>query len=321
MVIWIHVGRDCIHGVIETVLGPIPAQRLGITSMHEHVLCDARALADDDDYALDDAELAAAELARALDAGQGAIVDPTAWGFGGPSPDLPALSKASGLHIVAGVGLYLPRTRPDWVSGLSVGALAELLTSALRERLPGCEHRAGIVGVVAPGHPLAADDERILEVAGGVAADTGSALILRVDPRFADGPALVARLAGAGLAAERIVLSNIDGYATEPGTLDELAATGATMKWCFGYEIPPRPPLRSATDAQRADAVCRLWERGATRQVLACGVWTRSALHAHGGFGYDHLLRSAVPQLRRRGLDAAALDQMLVAEPVRLLDR
>jgi phosphotriesterase-related protein len=307
--------------VIETVLGPIPAGQLGVTSMHEHVLSDARGLAPDDDYALDDVELAAAELGRAADAGQRAIVDPTAWGFGGPSPELPALSRASGLHIVAGVGLYLGRTRPAWVAGLSVPALAEVLGAALRDGLPGCEHRAGIVGVIAPDHPLAAEDERILDAAGGVAADTGSALILRVDPRFADGPALVARLVGAGLAAERIVLSNIDGYATEPGTLDQLAATGATLKWCFGYEIPPRPPLRSATDAQRADAVTGLWDRGAIRQVLACGVWTRSALHAHGGFGYDHLLLAAIPQLRDRGLDDAALEHLLVAEPARLLDR
>jgi phosphotriesterase-related protein len=307
--------------VIETVLGPIPAGQLGVTSMHEHLLSDARGVAPDDDYALDDVELAAAELGRAADAGQRAIVDPTAWGFGGPSPELPALSRASGLHIVAGVGLYLGRTRPAWVAGLSVPALAEVLGAALRDGLPGCEHRAGIVGVIAPDHPLAAEDERILDAAGGVAADTGSALILRVDPRFADGPALVARLVGAGLAAERIVLSNIDGYAAEPGTLDQLAATGATLKWCFGYEIPPRPPLRGATNAQRADAVTGLWARGATRQVLACGVWTRSALHAHGGFGYDHLLVDTVPRLRRCGLGAAALDHMLVAEPARLLDR
>jgi phosphotriesterase-related protein len=307
--------------VIETVLGPIPAGQLGVTSMHEHLLSDARGLAPDDDYALDDAELAAAELGRATDLGQGAIVDPTAWGFGGPSPELPALSRACGLHIIAGVGLYLGRTRPGWVAGLSADALAEVLGAALHDQLPNCEHRAGIVGVIAPDHPLTAEDERILDAAGGVAADTGSALILRVDPRFADGPALVARLTGAGLAAERIVLSNIDGYATEPETLDQLAATGATLKWCFGYESAPRPALRGATDAQRADAVVGLWDRGATRQVLACGVWTRSALHAHGGFGYDHLLRTAVPRLRRRGLDVATLDHMLVAEPARLLDR
>jgi phosphotriesterase-related protein len=55
--------------------------------------------------------------------------------------------------------------------------------------------------------------------------------------------------------------------------------------------------------------------------VRACGIWTKAALHAHGGWGYDHLPRTVVPALRDRGLDDAALTRLLVTEPRRLLDR
>jgi phosphotriesterase-related protein len=307
--------------MIETVLGPIPAGTLGVTSMHEHVISDARALASDEDYALRDVALAAEELRLAVTAGQRTVVDPTGWGFGGPASALPRIARASQMQIVAGVGVYLGRTRPSWIAGLNEDALADTLRSGLTDRLPGCEHRAGIVGVIAPDHPATAEDERLLAGAARAAADTGSALILRIDPRFGDAPALVARLTAAGLPADRVVLSNIDGHATEPGRLAELAATGATLKWCFGYELPPRAPLRSATDAQRADAVMALHATGGVRQVLACGLWTRSALHAHGGFGYDHLMVRVVPGLRARGLDDTAVKAMLVSEPARLLDR
>jgi len=46
--------------------------------------------------------------------------------------------------------------------------------------------------------------------------------------------------------------------------------------------------------------------------------WTRSALHAHGGFGYDHLMRSVAPALRERDVDPRPL---LIDEPRRLLAR
>jgi phosphotriesterase-related protein len=93
------------------------------------------------------------------------------------------------------------------------------------------------------------------------------------------------------------------------------------LKWCFGYELAPRAPLRSATDAERATAVLTLAAQGITRQVLACGVWTRSALEAHGGFGYGHLMTRVLPRLREAGLAEPALRRMLVDEPARLLDR
>jgi phosphotriesterase-related protein len=116
------------------------------------------------------------------------------------------------------------------------------------------------------------------------------------------------------------VLSNVDGYVARPEHLRELAATGAVLKWSFGYEAPPRVGLTSATDAQRIAAAVELAAAGA-RQVLACGVWTKHALRAFGGPGYDHLALRVVPALRESGLAEPALRAMLVDEPRRLLDR
>ncbi|WP_320668958.1 phosphotriesterase family protein [Patulibacter defluvii] len=334
--------------MIETVLGPIAPEDLGPTSMHEHLLCDVRALAAPatepapsdprvrqenlgflrfnalalaDNLVLDDPDLAARELARVAPLGQRTVVDPTVWGFGGPAAALPAVSRASGVQIVAGVGAYLGVTRPDWLRALDVDALTERFVGALRDRLPGCEHRAGVVGMIGTSHPPTAEDEVVLRAAATATTTTGSALIARTDPRFRAGPELVARLEREGVAPERVVLSNIDGYAPDLAPLRELAATGATLKWCFGYEAPPRVGLTSATDAQRIDALVALLEEGHERQVLACGVWTKHALRAYGGPGYDHLALRIVPALRERGLDDDAVADLLVGQPRRLLDR
>lgn len=313
--------------MIETVLGPLPAARLGPTSMHEHLLADASALgippdpaAPAGDVVLDDPELAAAELARAAAVGLGAVVDPTAWGFGGPDPRLAEISRRTGVAVVAGVGAYLPRTRPDWLRALDEEGLTERFRAALTDGLPGCGFRAGVVGMLAPGLPLEDEDRRLLRAGARAAAASGVAAIVRLDPRRHDGPELLETMASAGLAADRVVLSNVDGYARDLEPLRELAGAGATLKWSFGYEVPPRPGLASATDAARADALCALLAEGHERQVLAGAVWTKAGLHAHGGHGYEHLGARVLGALRERGLGEAEIESLLVEQPRRLLD-
>jgi len=326
---------------VETVLGPVPASELGRTSMHEHVLFDASALRPDgprgpavshatadalradvmasaDNLRVDDAELAAAELGSS---GLGTVVDLTVWGFGGPAPNLPVVSRAAGVHIVAGVGAYLARTHPAWLARLDVDELTATFVAALTDRLPGCSHRAGIVGVVAAGEPAAPSEDRALRAAGAAAAATGAAVVVRVDPRVRHGVALLEALAAEGASPDRVVLSNVDGLVGDMAHLQELSSTGATLKWCFGYEAPPRAGMAAATDAARADAIAALLAAGVDRQVLACGIWTKTALRAFGGHGYGHLLARAVPLLRERGLGDEQIDRLLVDEPRRLLGR
>jgi phosphotriesterase-related protein len=157
-------------------------------------------------------------------------------------------------------------------------------------------------------------EERVLHATAAAALATGACVIVRVDGRAGGAAPGLDLLLADGVPGERIVLSNIDGLHADRGRLRELLATGATLKWCFGYEAPPRAGLWSATDAQRLDALCDLHAEGS--HVLACGIWTRAALHAHGGFGYDHLVRTVVPALRERGVDPRP---MLVDTPARLL--
>ena len=175
--------------------------------------------------------------------------------------------------------------------------------------------------MMSPGFPLDDGERQLLRAGARAAAETGSAAIIRLDPRRRDGLEILEVTTVAGLAPERVVFSNVDGYARDLEPLRELAEAGATLKWCFGYEAPPRPGLATATDAERADALVALLAEGHAHQVIACGIWTPAALHAHGGWGYEHLPVTVVPMLRDRGLTAADLDELLLTEPRRLLDR
>src|SRR5579872_6538129 len=114
--------------------------------MHEHLLCDARLLrapprepppasarvsienlgfvrwnllALEDNLVLDDPALASEELRAAGALGQRAVVDLTCWGLGPCPGRLPEIARASGLHIVAGCGVYLDRPHPRSIAAAS----------------------------------------------------------------------------------------------------------------------------------------------------------------------------------------------------------
>jgi phosphotriesterase-related protein len=335
--------------VIHTVLGPIEAGELGVTSMHEHLLADARVLrapareplpasdrvtienlgflrwnllALEDNLVLDDARLAGEELERAAALGQRAIVDLTVWGLGARPRDLPAIARAAGIHVIAGCGAYLDRPHPPEVEGRSADELAERFAAALEHEIePGSRVRAGLLGLIGTSEPVTESERRVLGAAGAAAGRTGAAVTVRLDPSARRGEWVLAQLADAGCPPAQVIFGNVDEFA-DRGYLGALARAGATLEWCFGNEAYYRDGYKDPTDAERLDAICALLDDGfGDRCVLGCSVWTKTQLRAYGGMGYDHLLRRIVPTLRARGVPDGVLDAMLVDNPRRLLDR
>jgi phosphotriesterase-related protein len=335
--------------VIQTVLGPIEAGELGVTSMHEHLLADARVLhanareplpesdrvtienlgflrwnllALEDNLVLDDAGLAGEELARAAALGQRAVVDLTVWGLGARPRDLPAIARASGMHVIAGCGAYLDRPHPPEVAGMPEDELAERFVAALDDEIEaGSGVRAGLLGLIGTSEPVTDSEQRVLRAAGAAAGRTGAAVTVRLDPSARRGEWVLEQLAAAGCPPAQVIFGNVDEFADRE-YLGALARAGATLEWCFGNEAYYRDGYKDATDAERLDAICAALDDGfADRCVLGCSVWTKTQLRAYGGMGYDHVLRRIVPVLRSRGVPDGVLDVMLVSNPRRLLDR
>lgn len=339
--------------MIETVLGPVPASAWGATSMHDHSISDCRmlyraadcappdelvtaasvdflrdhALASRDNLILDDVDTAVAELGRGREAGLRGYVDLTSWGGGEQYRWLPEISRRSGLHIVAGYGVYLDRPHPDWVRACDDEALAARIRDAVTRHLPGVDYRAGIIGIIGTGAPVTASEARVVAAAGRAAGETGSAVVVRVDPAAADGLAMLERLGQAGCTAAQVIFPNTDelfgeGTPADISRLQSWAEAGATLEFCFGNEFRMRPGFPQHTDAQRLQVLMALIERGCIqRLVLGHSVFMKIQLQRHGGYGYSHLLQTIVPTLRARGVADTELQQMLVGNPCRLLDR
>ena len=56
--------------------------------------------------------------------------------------------------------------------------------------------------------------------------------------------------------------------------------------------------------------------------MLGCDVWVKAVATSYGGTGAEHLFERIRPLLTSRyGIDPATVDQMLIHNPRRLLDR
>jgi phosphotriesterase-related protein len=334
--------------VIETVLGPVEAADLGLTSMHEHVLADSsrlwrpgrppapagdrvtmellgylrwNQLALADNLRLDDPELAVAELAAARELGRRAVVDATSWGLGPDHAGLPEISRRSGVAIVCAYGTYLPRTLPPAVAALTEAELEADFVRALTERVPGTDFRAGLLGIMGTTGTVTDEEKLRLRAGARAATRTGAALTVRLDQHERAGLDVIALCAAEGLAADHIVLTNADEYLDAP-YWDELSAAGAVLEMCFGTEASQAGRVENPSDDQRLDFFGRFVAgHPEARLVLGGSTWTKAQLRHYGGYGYGHLLARIVPELRDAGLDPDRLLRMQLDEPRRLLDR
>lgn len=334
--------------MIETVLGPIPADRLGATSMHDHVLADAsslqhpgsspapdldrvdaqslgylrwNALASADNLRLDDEDTAVAELVAAGRTGMRAIVDCSSWGLGPRHAAYPRVSRDSGVTIVSAYGAYIPRTVPGWIAQMTEIELEEHLVEALTVAIPGTSFRAGMLGIMGTTGEFAPREREQLRAAARAAARTGASISVRLDPDARNGLEVLDLIAREGLAVDRVVLTNADEY-PDAAYWADLAAAGAVLEMCFGTEQVHDGRMDNPSDRERLAFFAAAVERHPQSPlVLGESVWTKMQLRAFGGYGYGYLLERIVPALLARGVDVRRLERMLVDEPRRLLDR
>lgn len=334
---------------IHTVLGPIEPAELGLTSMHEHLIVDASvwyeppteeplhdAVALDtrgylqwnplglrDNLVIDDDEAVGRELRRVHGLGGSGIVDLTVVGLGRQVDRLPAISRASGLHVMIGCGFYVHESHPEWLEAMPVDDVTAGLIGELTDGLDGTGILPAMLGEIGTSAPVTDRERKVLVAAGQAGAATGASINLHLDRRGAHALDVIELLVAQGMTPDRIVCSHLDER------LDweyhrAIAESGAILEYdTFGQEFYFGPLDKNPSDVERLLMLERLLSDGWKDQiVLGCDVWIKATLATYGGMGYEHLLARIAPALRAAlGLDEATVRAMLVDTPRRLLDR
>ncbi|MCC2032486.1 hypothetical protein [Microbacterium allomyrinae] len=334
--------------MIETVLGPVAPEELGVVSTNEHVLTDSRHLLRPtregaalegpirpeilgdlrwswmslaDNLTLDSEPDAVAELSGAAQAGLGTIVEATSWGMGPSHARLADISRASGVRIVAAYGTYIDKTLPAPWRDLAEADVERAFTRALTEEVPGTGFRAGLLGLMGTSAEITPAERRALRAAARAAAEAGAAVSIRLDGAARRGPEVAEILTGQGLPASRILFCNMDKVLDDDYVRD-VSDTGAVVEFAFGSEHHFADRARDATDTERLDFLTRLLDdRPNAAVTLSCSVWTKGQLSRHGGMGYGHVVKRVAPALHRLGVSDERLHTMLVRTPAELLDR
>jgi phosphotriesterase-related protein len=333
---------------IQTVLGPISPDALGVTLMHEHLLCDitppalrgkpefAESITLANRYDVDygrrpnatksrmlDRELAVSEVAAFRRDGGEAIVELS---IGGLSPDpegLAEISRRTGVQVVMGCGHYLEPFQDPRNAARTVDDFCAEMIQALHEGAFGTGIRAGLIGEIGCSEAWTDTEKRVM--AGAVLAQRETGAALTIHPgAVPDAPfEIVTFLRAHGADLSRTIMDHVDRTLFDDERLFRLADTGCVLEFdLFGVEHAywAFAPIHMPNDRTRLDMIRRLIARGHLDQIaISQDICRLTRLHAYGGHGYGHIPRNVVPLMREIGFTEADVRRILVETPRRLL--
>lgn len=288
--------------VVETVLGPIPSGELGVTDAHDHLFLRSPALPGQE---FDDVDRAIEEVTGARRGGLQALVEVTPIGLGRRPAGMRAVSKATGVHILAATGYHRDAHYPPnhWVREASVELLAQRIVSDLKQGMhpddwlteaPLDAARASVIKAGASYQHISPLEERRLIAAAIGHRETGAAILVHTEIGTC-GHQIVDLLVREGVNPERVILAHLDRN-PDLELHVELAARGVTLE----YDTPGR--IKYRPDSQLLDLIDGMVEAGhADRVLLGLDLGQRDYFRAYGGGpGLSYLMETFVPRLRKR---------------------
>ena len=276
-----------------------------------------------DNLVLDDVRAQIDELLRYKAAGGGTVVELTPMGVGRNIDGLAAISAATGLHVVAGTGVYLDQFQTNEMRSMTAEQIGEILTREITTGIGDGTIRAGILGEMGCSWPLAPTEDKALR--GAVLAHQATGAAISIHPgRHPDAPKLLLKLLeSAGARLDKVVMCHLDRTLPHHEGLVELARSGCFMEFdLFGQEssYTRYGPVELPNDATRIERIVRLIDDGFADQILlSLDIAVKHLLTAYGGHGYAHILERVVPKMYEAGLKQPDIHKMLVSNPAQML--
>ncbi len=318
--------------MIETVLGPIAPEALGICLPHEHIWCDYAlaprthlmdaARSTSGFMRLRDMEQMESELRAFHAAGGRAIVEVTCDGWGRDLDVLARLSARTGVHIVATAGYYIEPCIPFFVSEWPLERLADHITREIEQGVGDGARRCGVLKSAIHRARIEAVEAKVLAAVAIAQKRTGVAITTHTTgsrrqeiPGGTIGAQQRAFLKAEGVPANRLIVGHVD----ERPDIDVLASLAA--EGCF-IQFDVISKEHWLLDATRAELIHAMIRRGHLHNLLISHDCNRAyELHAAGGLGYCHIFERFLPRLRALGIGESEIQTIMVQNPARALSR
>ncbi len=334
--------------MIETVLGPIEGNDLGVVSPHEHIFIDMRSCVEppkgdtilfysklvaenrgevfSDPYAiLDNALLegeedAVKELQDFKKWGGTTIVDCTLDEIGRDPEALKRVSEKTGVNIILGCGHYYHKAHFPYVKEASVETLADEMRKDILEGIGDSGIKAGLIGEIGTSATVTDDEKKVLTAAGIVAAETGKAVHVHTDLYTENGIDIVNILKAEGMSLQKICIDHIDVW-LRPDYILKLLDMGVYVEFDnFGKEFYVSEKRRFCYDLERIRLMKQLIDRGYKNQILLSNdICLKTMWRKFGGTGYSHILRTVKLMAMENGIDEKTYMSLLMDNPKNFL--
>ena len=314
---------------VNTVLGPVPADELGVVSVHEALLSVLPGAEHAYDITMDRAEIfeiLAQKLTDFRDHGGRTVVDSTGMFHGRDVRLYEALSRSTGVNIVASTGMgpeellggyfLTPQTNPP--TPWPAEKFADLFTKEVTEGMvvPRVERRApaGLVTTTATRDGMTATDESLFRGAARTALSTG----VPVSVRFgSDALHDLDVVLDEQLPADRVVVGGLDRRdAAAAGAPLAVAERGAFV----ALDHVGLDDDEHLTDAERAALVLELVRAGHAGRILL----SSNAIGVAKGLPerdvpFSYVASTFMPLAKSLGLTDEDAERILVDNPRDLL--
>lgn len=310
---------------VNTVLGSIPTEELGLVAIHEHI-----------GYGMPGSELdtkwwkspeqayeeTVPKLRQFHEYGGGTFVDATGICNGRDIDYYRSLSAKTGVHIVASTGFVGGDTALPFFARASVEYLAEQFIHEITVGIGSSGGRAGIIKVgVSRGGRMTDLDKRIYHAAARASLATGVPVLTHL---AIDAENAIAIFNEEGLPLNRVLFGHVDDGVNADKTRDTwIAEQGGRIGFdTFGYETElPDPPFWARPRQERLDHFLRFVGQGHLDKVLASADANCSPLGWPGVKGHtvNYIFEDLIPDLRTAGLDEATIKTIFVDNPATFL--
>jgi phosphotriesterase-related protein len=309
---------------VQTVLGPIPVEQLGVSLMHEHLVIGWPGwvfdpLARFDRMKVTNLLIERLQELKAL--GVSTFVDPCPIELG-RNPELAAqVAEATEMNIICATGLYTNRLGiPVYFRQRSVDEIAEIFIRELTDGIGSSGIRAGLIKCATGLNEITRHEEKCLRAAGRAHKATGAPILTHTESATMGNEQLDI-LASEGVDFRRVIVGHSCGTADlayHLSLLDRGVFLGFDR---FGLEALFPDRLRIAS-------LAGLLAVGYARQIVLSHDYvgcflgrsmfrTPESRQGLEKWGYTHLFKEVLPKLRGIGISEVQIRTMMVDNPQR----
>ena len=263
-------------GKVQTVLGPIDPESLGITLTHEHLLIDIAflepprdrasdkgfyekpvsletigptknySLINRQNFQLNDIPTAIDEVNLYKQYGGQSLVEATSIGISRDPVGLARISRATGINVIMGGSYYVHTAHPSNMNSLSQKELSERIIKDVVEGVEDTTIKSGIIGEIGCSWPLEDNERKVLKASAQAQLETGAPILIHPGGNELAPLEILEVLNGAGANLERVIMGHLDRTIFNYEKFVELAKTGCYMEWDVfgkgGFSVLPKRP-------------------------------------------------------------------------------